>query len=394
MVRKATVRKPKAKKTSTAPRRGSNAARLVEEKHIGKETANFEGMSGKKFDNAVKETLRHYGYFYDTKEGIKWAYEWVKKNYTKSNYANFREADTWRTPMTVCSLCKMMLNGAEFDENRMKWIKSKIDETIEYGKQKTKEKKSVEKTGPTRRSPAEIVKERTSDFIAEVEEAVDNMDTEFSAYEELQKTNAPYNTGKAVVDYYTPLLEELTELTARKPKKPSVDYLQLVEGYSHLTKKKQKELLALVKSIVTESEKYMASKKAVRKTRAKKPVSTAQIVSKVKYLSESKEYQVTSVSPDNILGAKEVWLFNVKYRTLTKLNSSATTGLSVKGTTITNFDEDKCEKKKLRKPEEFLGQVAKTTKAKMNREFKNLRTKASSGNGRMNADTIILKVFK
>ena len=393
MARQATNRKAKA---TPAVRRGSNASLIAEERHIGRETVDWSNQTVEQ----VAETLRHYGYFYDHKEGNKWASEWVKKNYTKAQYANFRAAELWRTSMTVCSLCKMMLNGATFDEKRIAWIDKHIQESILAGKSKKVEAKVVDSSNFVKRNPAEIVKEKTSDFIACIEEVVDTWFTgvyvdieNYSVYNELQKVDAAYITAKAVVDYYLPLQKELQELMGPKPKVSDDNYDQLIEAYSHLIKKKQREYLKLISIIISDAEKYMASKKAVRKTRTKRPVSIAQKVSKVKYLQSSSEFQVTSVAPENIIGASVVYLMHTKTRTLTRLESSTTTGMAVKGTTIINFDEDKCEKKKLRKPEVFIAATAKTTKAKMHKEWLSLTTKPSVSNGRINAETIILKVF-
>lgn len=391
MARKATTRTKKTVKTPTL-RRGSNAAKLSEERHVGRETVDWENVTD--FELAFRDTLRHYGYFYDIKEGNKWAAEWVKKNYTKAKLADFKAAEPWRTSMTIYSMCKMMLNGATFDEKRMAWLKEGIDNTIAFGNQKRKAAKSDTKTMIQKKSPADIVKERTSDFIAEIEEVLDMFNSkthvdwaEYSVYNELQRVDAAYNTAKGVVDYYTPQMEEIQELVSKKTD-------DLVEAYSHMTIKKRKELLSILKSIVSDAEKYMSAKKVARKPRKKKTVSSAQIVSKVKYLKESAEYKVASVDPSDIIGAKIVWLFNVKYRTFTRLESVSTTGMSIKGTTILNFDESKSAKKKVRKPEEFLSNTTKTTKIKINKEFMALKTKESIPNGRINADTIIYKVYK
>lgn len=391
MARKATTRTKKTVKTPTL-RRGSNAAKLSEERHVGRETVDWENVTD--FELAFRDTLRHYGYFYDIKEGNKWAAEWVKKNYTKAKLADFKAAEPWRTSMTIYSMCKMMLNGATFDEKRMAWLKEGIDSTIAFGNQKRKAVKTNTNTTIQKKSPAEIVKERTSDFIAEIDAKLDawtsgplSDEEDYSVYNELQKVDAAYNTAKGVLDYYTPQMEEIQELVSEKTE-------DLVEAYSHMTIKKRKELLVVLKSIVSDAEKYMSAKKVTRKPRKKKAVSSAQIVSKVKYLKESAEYKVASVDPSDIIGAKIVWLFNVKYRTFTRLESVSTSGMTIKGTTILNFDEEKSAKKKVRKPEEFLSKTTKTTKTKINKEFVDLKTKESVPNGRINADTIIYKVYK
>ena len=392
MARKATPRTKKVTKTPTL-RRTSNAAKLSEERHVGFETVDWANV--KDFETAFRDTLRHYGYFYDLKDGNKWAIDWVKKNYTKAKLADFKAAEPWRTSMTVCAMCKMILNGAEFDEKRIDWLKTNIDNVIAHGNAKRKAKgNSSNVVSIQKKSPAEIVKERTSDFIAEIEDKIDTWSSdkefdvdEYSVFDELQKADAAYNTSKAIVDYYTPQMEEVQELVTKKTP-------DLVEAYGHMTIKKRKELLKLLKLIVSDAEKFMSAKKVSRKPRKKKTVSVAQTISKVNYLKESAEYKLASIDPSEILGAKVVWLFNVKYRTFTKLESSATSGMSVKGTTIINFDEDKCVKKKVRKPEEFLSKTTKTTKTKIGKEFDALKTKESVGNGRINADTIIYKVYK
>jgi hypothetical protein len=50
-------------------------------------------------------------------------------------------------------------------------------------------------------------------------------------------------------------------------------------------------------------------------------------------------------------------------------------------------------KKTLRKPDEVLTEFSKITKAKAKKTFAALKTKPAVPNGRVNEDTIILKVF-
>ena len=391
----------KRKVMARAIRRGASANILAEEGHIGRETVNFADLDPKTHDSKVIETMRHYGYFYDSKEGIKWATNWVKQNYSKDDLAAFKAAEAWRTSMTVCSLCKMIENGAKFTEDRLTWLRNHIDETIKAGYAKKADATEEDDDSVVKirkKSPADILKEKTSEFIGEIEGVIDTFDTkewdkDYSLYDLLRKQDVAYNSAKAIVDHYTPLNNELKELVGPKPKKQDDMYDQLVEGYSHLTKTKQKAYAKFIQSLIDDATSYMATKKAKRKTRAPKVKSTAQQVVKMKYQKESSDYKVASVDPQTIVGASILYLFNTKTRTLTRIESSATVGLGVKGTTIINFDSDKCLKRKLRKPEEFLAKVAKTTKAKMNKEWNALTTKPAEANGRVNADTIILKVF-
>ena len=381
----------KTKKTST-PRRSRSASITAEEKNIGIEVTNWADVKPEDFEDAMYSTLRHYNYFYDHKESAKWAKAWVKKNYDKKVYSIFAKSEDWRISTTVGAMCKMMDNGATFSERRMNWIDSKIQEVVKAVNAKQQEKK-LEPVSIQRKSPADIVKERTSDFIGAIEETIDMFDSDthvdwdnYSVYNELQVADLPYNTAKAVADYYAPQRDELKELVEDKTE-------DLVEAYRHLTVRKRKQLLKIVQGIIDDAEKYMASKKAVRKPRKKKVTTASQQVSKVKYLQSSNEYKVTSVDPTSIVGAREVYLFNVKTRTATYLVSDASKGFAIKGTTIQHIDAEQSYKKRLRKPEEWLSAMSKITKAKARKSLKDLKTKQSEANGRINADTIVLKVY-
>ena len=208
----------------------------------------------------------------------------------------------------------------------------------------------------------------------------------YSVFEELKAEDAPYNMAKGVYDYYTPLRDELQELVDKCPS-------DLNEAYCIYGKRDRKKLLKIVDGIVSDAEMYMMSKKATRKPRKKKETTATQQVAKVKYLKESKEFKMTSIDPVQIVGADEVYLFNTKYRQLTRLVSSAKTGFTVKGTTIQNVDLEQSYKKTIRKPDEFLGDFMKAPKVKTRKLLETLKTKKAEANGRVNDQTIIMKRY-
>ena len=69
-------------------------------------------------------------------------------------------------------------------------------------------------------------------------------------------------------------------------------------------------------------------------------------------------------------------------------------GFTVSGTTVKNYDAELSFKKKLRKPEEMIDAINKSTKLRALKALKALKTKDSPTDGRINADTVILKVNK
>jgi hypothetical protein len=99
------------------------------------------------------------------------------------------------------------------------------------------------------------------------------------------------------------------------------------------------------------------------------------------------------VSPEKMVGADQLYLFNTKTRQMKYLVSDRRNGFEVKGSTIIGFDVKNSFKKMLRKPEDYIATLAKATKSKALKELRSLKTKESETDGRINRDTIILKVL-
>lgn len=390
---KSITAKKKKVEAKPVPQRKSGAAKTLEEKHIGSEVTTWVDVPEDQLESVVYTNLRNYNYFNDHKDAFKWAEAWVKNNRAQ-DLADFKASPEWRVNTTLGGLCKMHMAGAPFNEKRMAWINAGIDVAVASGKVNRKTQTAAT-TKPTKTS-ADILAERIDDFLSEVEGVIDSYNGEgevYSVYNELKKINAPKPLAQRVYDYYKPLYDEVEELVTKKTP-------DLVEGYKHLKSvKEKKDYMAFIKNIIDDCQKFMnastaAKVRAPKQPRAKKKVPVEKIVSKVKYQKESAEYKLTSVDPANVIGASEVYLFNTKYRHLIQLVAASPEGFSIKGTTITNLKEEACLRKTLRKPEELLIEIGKTTKARVNRVFTEIKTKPAGANGRINEETIILKVFK
>ena len=70
-----------------------------------------------------------------------------------------------------------------------------------------------------------------------------------------------------------------------------------------------------------------------------------------------------------------------------------TVNLTVKGTTIQDFDEDQSIQKTLRKPAEQIQNWTGKAKTKFAKAFEEVKTTPIKLNGRMNDNTIILRAF-
>lgn len=380
--KKAIKKTPIKARTVKAP---APISRRSDEKYIGAEVTVFDGID---IETAIKQNLRHCNYYYSRTDASSWIGKWVQKNLTPTALKEFRAAETWRSCISIGTLCRMHSNGAPLPPERIEWIKTKIEnEILKYGRANMKP--SVKVAATTRVNPAQLVKRRGEEFIADLETIVDMWDnlTSFSLYTELKSKEIPAVVAKAIADYYSPLAEELKATIARKPDE------QLKQAYAHFKAADLKKYATFIEGLVSDAQTYLTGKKAARKPRAKKEKSAGVLIKKVKYQRESKELKITSISPEKIIGAQGILLFNTKYNTLSYLVSSSKTGFSITGTTIQNIDDEKSFKKTLRKASENIQSIVAAPKAKTIKMINDLKTTQSKTTGRISDDVLILKVL-
>jgi len=176
---------------------------------------------------------------------------------------------------------------------------------------------------------------------------------------------------------------------------------QLKEGYAHLKKADIKIFVTAIQGLLDALDFVIESAKATRAPRKAKPKSADKLIAKLKYLKTDDKYKLASFNPVDIIGASEVWVFNVKTRKLGKYIAKnidpkgmgrAGSGLSVKGTTIIGFDESQSVQKTLRKPVDQLKDFKSAGKVKLRTFIDDIATTDTKLNGRCNLDTILLKV--
>lgn len=134
--------------------------------------------------------------------------------------------------------------------------------------------------------------------------------------------------------------------------------------------------------------------KVTVRNRRKRVKSVEAQAKRVKFMAKDDTYNIVSMNPSSIIGASCALLFNVKRRNLSIYFAEKGGMLGIKGTKITNFDQTKSLAKKLRKPNDILAQIrnanARRAEVVLN---ENVRGKAHSLNGKINSETVILKVF-
>ena len=114
-------------------------------------------------------------------------------------------------------------------------------------------------------------------------------------------------------------------------------------------------------------------------------------MAKLKYAKTNEQLKLVSINPAEIIGAKELWVYNTKSRKLGKYVASEYLELGVKGTSITGFNENLSVQKTLRKPEEQLKEFKAAGKVQLRKFLDDIRAVDIKLNGRINEDIILLR---
>jgi hypothetical protein len=166
------------------------------------------------------------------------------------------------------------------------------------------------------------------------------------------------------------------------------------EAYGFMSVKQRKSYLEFFDKIITACNTYINTGKAQRKTKKPKAVKKEKLVEKLKYQVNDNDLGVASINPIDVIDCKELWVFNTKTRKLgVYFATELSTGLSVKGTSITNFTEHNSIQKTLRKPKDQLVNFKGNSKTKYGKAFAEISSTETKLNGRINDQTILLKAF-
>ena len=334
-----------------------------------------------------------YNYTQDKKVAKKWIAEWLELNKQKSLAKDFTKIkDAW-TPITCGWYSRMALIGLELTEHEQDFIVKRCQEAIANHQRANDEDEEQAKDKPARPNIQEIMIGKAHEAAGEIDEVWDKyLEGDIKASEKpkgIQQILANYNIlaqhVSLVKDHWIRQQDELKDAVA------DID-ADLSEGYGCYTKTQQKNMINYCAAIIAELDAYHQSKKAKVGTRKKKPQPPEKIVRKLKHLRTYPEFKLETVEPTKILKSSELWVYNVKNRKLQYyVADDYAKVFMVKGTSILGFDTNKSTQKTLRKPEEFLKQLRMAGNPDSRKLFDDLKTTATSVNGRFNENLIIIK---
>ena len=324
----------------------------------------------------------------------------------KEEILAFKKTKDNRCNSTMGAIASCLLRGmpevrADFNDGRStgEWLRKQITQVIAEGKGDADEEAAAEAKEAGKASVyVPSIQERVRDaayaMTEEIEEAIDafqadpeNFDPKaFKMLNLLKGKGVKAAHARIIKNLYSRDLEELLELAGGKADE------QLKEGYSHRSKKQIKSLIAFYQEIHAACDMLAQEAKVNRAPRAKKSVPAEKIVAKLKFMKSNEPLKLVSVSPTDIIGAGELWIYNTKSRKLGKYIAKEFNTLSVKGTTIINFDENKSICKTLRKPEEKLKEFKAAGKIALRKFLEDINATDTKMNGRLNEEIILLKV--
>lgn len=328
------------------------------------------------YTESLMRVLNYYNQNHENSEKKKWFvshYGKEIKGLADVSDSEFRSAGT---------LCRILDNGNVLDTKHTNFL-AKEFKRLTVSKAK---KEKVVGTGPAKPGIQEKMNDKASEFLGEFCGLVDgfvvtNVVPDVSALIASMNIRGP--VAKKVLARASNTVQELTEaLTSKDP--------QMVEGYSNFTKPRLKKLIGIYDQLATalDQAKKMSPKKP-RKIKAK-PAGT--VVKSVKFKAEDTELKLKSVSPTNLVGASEAWLYNVKYNKLAVYEAVSGEVLTVKGSTLVNFDAEKSECKRVKKPA-TLSALVPNGKRAFSKYMKDMKSKAGPVTGRLGSEWIILKTF-
>lgn len=288
-------------------------------------------------------------------------------------------------PLTAAWYIRLSQRGYTLSEKDVTFIDNKINETLE--RVKKPEKKETTKENVV--SIQDRIKEKTSEILAEIEDIVDNRESNigFSLFEWLKSKQIPASYTPAIVNAYQGWLNELLDAYAGVDK-------QLKEAYKNYSKPQLAQDINFFNNIIEDAQKYSDVTKKTRAPRKPRAVSVEKKIKGLKYQKEDSTFKIASVNPEKIIGAQELWTFNTKYKTLTVIRALDRAGLQIKGTSITNYDENKSVTKRTgRKAEYFVQRVINGGKIVLRKLMDEESIgKETALSYRINENTILLKV--
>lgn len=366
-----------------------------------------ESMSAEQFSAHFREAMKYYNLEHSGKDLKPKVIDWMGRNgYSKDEIADFKRTKDSRCSVTMGAIAACLIKGMpavrkDFNQGRdtSEWLRNEIRKVTYDGREDIE----VIDTGKTTKVVTPVIniqdriREQAGQMSEELDAAIDSFITDPNTFDPkafkivnlLRGKGAKAAQARYIRSFFERGHNELMELASGAADE------QLREGYKHHPRKNIKKLIEFYEAIAQACEQIAAEAKILKKPRAKKIKPAEELVKKLKFCVKDDKLGIVSVPPAGLIGAQGAVVFNIKTRKLGVYISKSSAGLSVKGTSITDFTE-KSFQKTLRVPATQLKEFKEqNTQKRVETWFaKSVKTTETVLNGRMNEDIVLLKVFK
>lgn len=387
---------------ATKLKKASIAIRQNKNRDMSPRWDGAEDWDGEQFTKHFRVAMEYYRLEFSAKDLKPKVIEWMKQQgWHADSIAEFKKTKDNRCSGTMGGLASCLLRGMPeihegFNEGRdsSKWLEEQINKVITEGKNDSSDEEVTEKKEiGVVVSIQDRVREAAFTMTVEIEDQIESFilnpedfdPKAFKVLNLLKGKQAKAAHARIIKDYYKRQYNEYLEVAEGKCP-------QLKEAYSFLSKNNLKKITGFYHDIISACDMLMQEAKVNKKPRAKKAVPAEKIVGKLKYMKSEQTLKLVSINPVDIIGAKELWIFNTKTRKLGKYVAAEFNDLGVKGTSITGFDESKSVQKTLRKPEEQLKEFKAAGKVALRKFLEDIKAVDIKLNGRINEETVLLKV--
>ena len=359
------------------------------------------GLAGVPIDKGFDIVKNYFHLEVDRKDCISQTKAWIKKNFPEPAKYILSHPE-WRFTMTHHAATAFWYNNDLYKNNDLGRDKAKeylnslfdyIIPLIETGKELYKQKRSEQKAkanvisiSPQMRLERKIKNTIMQELLELEDQWIEGEDTTINLYDRFKfhgLTNTAISHVKPQVEGW--LLDYEDAYFKRCE--------QAVEGYSHVKKSSLKHRIDVCKSMLEDMERIKSASKATRTIKISRPKAADKQVSKLQYKNLDDEYKIVSMHPIGIIGKRRLYTFNTKHRELNMYYTDDPKGFQVSGSTLKRFDKEQSIKIRLRKPNDILPLVLNKTPIQLQKELSALKTKVQVPNGRINNDTILLRVL-
>jgi hypothetical protein len=340
------------------------------------------------YSTIFSKLLNWYSANRDRKDSIKYTKEYVKKHYpTKLSLLD--QLTDFEHTITFGWISRIITRGGTLSDEHKKRHEEYLNKLFTQAEIKLKNSSQPATVKKNVINIQEVMKQKNEEFIGNLETELDKVflgEAEFNLLNHMKSQQMPTAYIDSIREWAKGYLSVYLDLLKGEK--------DMQEGYSNFDRKKQKDLAKMFHSFIEDCDKYALFKKANKKPRAVREKTPAQQTKSIKFKTRDDELNITSVSPVDMIGASQVWLYNTKTKKLSRYVTDSTKGMLAKGSSIQNWDPEASKQKTLRKPAEQIKELLESGKVKLRTFLDTVKTKEQDVNGRLNTDTIILKVVR